>query len=277
MHYVLGVCYFQSGRFEEAADQFSQCIANRQERANWPLLPEVQSVIPRHLLANSLVLSRRNEEAAEAFRQAMAENPAHRQLRCDYARFLHRQKSSIEALHLLHQLTTEDATDPAPWSLGCEIGLSSPDFFEVALDWTAEAVLHHPQNSALLAFRAELLLLAQEPAEALTQWEQVVELKPAMAIGKWACQWLQHARHPNGAPPPPLAPCGDEFEMSREFLKLYRRLVSWQAVDMVNTINHSLTALQPVLPSAAQVILTVVRAADQEPAGVETLAQTAAV
>lgn len=277
MHYVLAGCHFQSGQFAQAAEHFTRCIATRNEPVNWPLIPEVQSVIPRHLLANSLVLLDRQEEAARAFREAIAENATHRQLRLDYSRFLHRQKTSVEALNLLHQLVREDATDPAPWILGCEILLSSSDYFEVALDWTAEAVLNHPANADLLACRAEILLLGQEPGEALAQWEKIAELKPAMAVGKWICQWLLHAQNPPGSPAPRLDPASGEFDMSREFLKLYRRLVSWQAVDLVNTINQSLSALGQVLPSAAQVILTVVRTADQELTPNQSAPQPAAV
>jgi hypothetical protein len=147
----------------------------------------------------------------------------------------------------------------------------------VSVDWTAEAVQHHPQNSEILVSRAELLFLAQEPGEALAHWEKMAELKPAMALAKWICQWLQYAQHPNGSQAPRLEPGGSEFEMSREFLRCYRRLVSWQAVDMVDVINRELSSLQVFLPSAAQLIRTAVRAADQEHAEAGLVAQAAAV
>jgi GT2 family glycosyltransferase/2-polyprenyl-3-methyl-5-hydroxy-6-metoxy-1,4-benzoquinol methylase/Flp pilus assembly protein TadD len=261
MHYALGGCYFHLKQFDQVVEHMALCLAKRNEPAHWPLIREVTTVTPRRYLANSLVLTGRYEEAMRNYRQALEEDPKNRALRQDFARFLHQQKQSIEALNLLHELVQEDANDAPAWTLGGLISLSSPDYFEVAMDWTAQAIHHFPEQTELRAQRAEFLLLGQEPGQSLAFWEKIPGSRLEVEMAKLICRLVT-----GKGPVPPPACAASELELSREFIRWYRRFITWQSVEIVNAINDRLPALNQVLPMAGRAIESAVGTANQDAA-----------
>jgi len=268
MHYVLGGAYFQLKQFAQAIEQMELCIAKRHEPVHWPLIREVLGVAPRRCPANAMILAGRSAEAMKAFRQAIAEDASNRPLRQDFARFLHHEKESVEALNLLHELVQEDPKDAIAWTLGGTIALSSPDYFEVSMEWTNEAIQNLPDNAEIQAQRAEFLLLGQEPQQALALWEKVPGRKLEIEVGKFICQLI--TTHVTQLPAA-LADLAD-LELSREFVRWYRRFIMWQSVEIVNAINERLSVLKQLLPMAEQVIASAVDSAGKPGAEIRSVA-----
>ncbi len=268
MHYVLGGAYFQLKKYAQAAEQMEFCIAKRHEPVHWPLIREVLGVAPRRCQANSMILAGRPADAMKAFREAMTEDSNCRPLRQDFARFLHHEKESVEALNLLHGLVQEDSKDAVAWTLGGTIALSSPDYFEVAMEWTQEAIQNLPDNPDIQAQRAEFLLLGQEPQQALALWEKIPGWKLEIEVGKFICQLVTA----NITQLPASFAGKADLELSRDFVRWYRRFIMWQSVEIVNAINDRLPVLKQLMPMAEQVIASAVDASNKPGAEMNSVA-----
>jgi GT2 family glycosyltransferase/glycosyltransferase involved in cell wall biosynthesis/Tfp pilus assembly protein PilF len=172
LHFALGLALMELQRFDEAAQQFRQCLAKRHQPALSPINRDIRRAAPNHCLALCLAKLRQSEAAAQAFCAALADEPESRPVRLDYAKFLAEAGQPVEGLKLLHQLVSEQATDLPVWLLGGQLALSRPEFLEFACDWTREAEKQFPDEPRVLAQRAEALLLNQEIQSALPLWRR---------------------------------------------------------------------------------------------------------
>ena len=248
LHFALGLAHLELKQSREAADQMRQCLAKRAQPSLAPVNPEIRKAGPQHCLALCLAKLGDLEAAAEAFRAAIADDPQSRQARFDYARFLAAQGKPVDALNLLFELASQKADDARVWLLGGQIALSQPEFLEVALDWTTEAVRHFPQDPAIIRQRGEALLLGNRCEQALPLWRQLspesdTAIAAALALCETATNDVQFT------PPPHL-----EAQISSEFLKYYQRLIQYNGRPTIDAVNARLESLGSRLPSVTRVL-----------------------
>jgi len=241
LHFGLGLAYLELKNYREAADQFRQCIAKRDQPALTPVNRDIRKAGPHHCLAVCLTHLREFDAAAVAFQQALTADPQSRRVRIDIAAFLASRGSPIDGLKHLHALVSEKADDLSAWLLGGQIALSRSEFVEFACDWTGEAIKILPQEPQIREQRAESLLLSGHVSEALSLWQGANS--PRSIAARLICE-LATGDLSQTVP-------ADETSVSREFLKWYRRLVDWGATDIVLKLNENVRALRNTLPTAA--------------------------
>ncbi len=244
LHFGLGLAHMELKNFREAAEQFRQCLAKRDQPSLTPMNRDIRKAGPHHCLAVCLMHLREFDAAGEVFQQALAADPQSRRIRFDFAAFLFSRGLPVEALKQLHALVTEKSDELSVWLLGGQIALSQPQFSEFACDWTGEAIKQFPQDRVVALQRAEALLLCGRVAEALPLWRQASASSDAMhRAAQIVCELVA------GEPVTAIA-TSDETVVSREFLKWYRRLLRWGANEVVLKLNENVQALRNTLPTA---------------------------
>ena len=252
LHFSLGLAHLERKEFAEAAAALRHCLEQRAKPSLSPINLEIRKAGPAHCLALCLERLGQSEPAAQAFRQALQDDPQSRPARLDFARFLAAHNQPVEALNLLFALAGEQPQDTAVWRFGAQLALSRPEFLEVALDWTAQAQLHAPNDSAILQQRAEVLTLSGQCEAALALWRQLpAEQNPALAAPRVLCETIREENR--FAPTPESEPL-----IAREFLKWYRRLVHYGQRPTIEALNARLDRLERILPSAARPLAAVV-------------------
>lgn len=249
--YLLGVAFMETGKYLEAAAAMRACLAVRDRPALTPVHPEVRGVTPRYCLALCLWQAKQVQAAEGEFQAALAEAPGAAKVALDYAQFLQEQEKTVEALQHLNQFAAANPTVVAAWLAGGRIALSRPELLDVAVNWTTVAQSHHPEDAGVCAQRAEALLLAGQPAEALEFW-------PRQATGTTArvrAAGLLCAVATGAAVT--LAPGADTAEVSREFNAWYWRLVEFGAEAVVLRLHDNAVALEAVLPETGAMVRSV--------------------
>jgi len=252
LHYLGALAAMETKQFSTSIEHLRQCLAKRSRPALCPILPEIRTVAPAHCLAVCLHAAEDFPAAAKAFAAALQEDAASVPLRMDYAKFLQSQGEPVEALKLLHQITSEQPSETAAWVLGGEIALSQPGLFEFALEWTTESRKLSPDSPALAVHHADALLLNSQPAAALESLRAVQRGESTSAAARHAarvaaCQLL--AGESLDPLPAPLA-----TKASHEFIQYYRLLLDRGASAQIETLNARLDHLQPILPQAAELL-----------------------
>ena len=251
LHFTLGRAQMELKQFAAAAEQFRQCLAKRGRPALTPVNLEIRKAGPRHCLARCLDQMGETDAAAEEFRLAIEADPQSRSVRCDHARFLAAHERQADALNLLFALANEKPTEARVWLQGGQLALTRLDFLEVALDWTAEAERHLPDDPAVVQQRAEALMLAGQCGAALPLWRRWPEASNhALAAALVLCETVAGENQ--------FAPAAaDEAGVSREFVKWYQRLLQFNARPTVEALNAKIDVLKRILPSAAGLLANV--------------------
>lgn len=253
MHFALGLSHFELKQYREAAEQMRQCLAKAKQPALSPINTDILTAAPHHCLALSLAKLNDVAGAEKAFQAGLAAPAKTEDLRVDYARFLFGQNQPVEALQRLNEVVQHNAKHTLAWRLGGEIALSQPAFLEFARDWTGEAARQLPEEKAVLAQRAEALLLSQELSPARPLWERACNgTRPPQALAAVILCATAAAQ-----PAPPVRDAVEEVAVSRAFLDWYRRLVAFEARDTILQVNQRLDMLVATLPSAARVLESV--------------------
>ena len=256
LHFALSLALFELKNFREAAGEMRQCLAKRKQPALAPINTDILTAVPHHCLALSLMKLGDHAGAEKAFQSGLLENVPLAELKLDYAKFLAGQNRQVEALQQLNELVQASARNVAAWRLGGEIVLGKPEFLEFARDWTGEALRQLPEDSVIVAQRAEALLLSQQPAEALPLWTRAIngERPPRALAAQIICATAA------SQPLEKLRDAPEEAAVSRAFVDWYRRLVAAGARDTVVHLNTRVEMLRPVVPLAAGVLDGVIAA-----------------
>lgn len=245
-HYAWGLACMETGRLEDAVAHFRACLATRDQPDTIAVNTGIFTTNPHHCLALALARLNRRAEAEKTCADALAQFPDSQELAIFRAKLIHHQGRSVDALKALNQMLARWGANPEIWILGGEIALSQPAFYELALDWTAEAAKTHPGHPGILAQRIESLLLAGATDEALAVPRMIAEGQDAR--GRAAICFAAALAGDPGAPPP------DEAKVSQAFLDLYRRLIAANAADPLRRMNQQLDRLEGVLPTAARLL-----------------------
>ena len=245
LHFTLGLAQMELKEFAAAAEAFRQCLAKRDRPALTPVNLEIRKAGPRHCLALCLDHIGETDAASEEFRLAIETEPQSRPVRYDYARFLAAHERQADALNLFFALAGEKPGEAQVWLEGGRLALTRLEFLEVALDWTAEAERHLPDEPAVVQQRAEALMLAGQCGAALLLWRRWPAVSNHALAG--ALVLCETAVGENQFAPAAAV----EAAVSREFLKWYQRLLQFNARPTVDVLNARIEILERILPSAA--------------------------
>lgn len=172
------------------------------------------------------------------------------------ARCLHLQGSTAEALQQLNGFASSHPQLSEVWLAGGEIALSDPSLLDVAVDWTAVALHHHPYNRAVLAQHAEAILLARTVQEALPLWSGLGDAADPRALAaRVLCEVALG-----------LSDDSQRLSLTKavndEYVGWYRRLIAFGAESTVMQMHKTVGDLERMLPNAAKVMQVVISELD---------------
>ncbi|MBC8094792.1 MAG: glycosyltransferase, partial [Akkermansiaceae bacterium] len=250
LHFALGLASFESRNHRDAAEQMRQCLVKRNQPALSPINTDILTAAPNHCLALSLAQTSDAAGAEKAFLAALKEKGRLEGVKLDYAKFLAQQNRAVDALHQLHELVAENPTHLPSWKLGAEIALNRPEFLEFACDWTSEAMRALPDDPAILAYRAEALLLSQQTSHAHPLWERACNcVRPPNALAALIlCSTVE------SQPIPRTRDAAEETATSKAFVDWYQRLLNVGAQETLVCLNSRVEALRESLPTAASLL-----------------------
>ena len=251
LHLLFGLATYLQQQYADAARHLRQCVSRRSVPSLSPILPDIQTGAPRHILALCLIRMGDKAGAAKQFEESLAETPDALNVRFDFAAFLDQQGKSVPALQHLHAIVSKRPSELAAWRLGAEIALRTPDYLDFALDWSSEATKAFPRDAALLMARGEALTLRGEFAEAEPIWAGLASsLNPKATAARLLCLLELGADLP-------VLESGTESIISQELCTWFRRLVGFGNEAGIRTLVQRLDLLSTVLPSAAEIIRAV--------------------
>jgi tetratricopeptide (TPR) repeat protein len=250
MHYMLGFAALRTGDLELSVRELQACLATREAPVLTPVHRDLQTGAPEHCLALALVAAKQPNAARDAFALALKRSPGAKPATMDFARFEAGEGDFGRALTLIYELVQASPDDVTAWRLGAAIALNRPEVLEVALDWTGSALEQHPNDEELKARRAEALLLAGRPGEALPLFRALgAEASVSNRAALLLCQLVA-----TDGSRPSLANVAD---LNQNFLQWYRRLVDWNSVEVVQSLNARMDVIAEVLPGAAKILQSV--------------------
>jgi glycosyltransferase involved in cell wall biosynthesis/tetratricopeptide (TPR) repeat protein len=250
MHYMLGFAALRTGDLELSVRELEACLAARDVPGLTPMHRDLQTCAPEHCLALARVAAKQPAAARDAFALALQRSPEAKPVTMDFARFEAGEGDYGRALTLIYEVVQASPDDVAAWRLGAAIALNRPEVLEVALDWTGSAREQHPDDEELKARRAEALLLAGRPAEALPLFAALgTETSASNRAALLVCRWVAV----DGFRPSPA----DVADLNQAFLQWYRRLVDWNSAEVVQSLNVRMDDIARVLPGAASFLQSV--------------------
>lgn len=256
LHLLFGLAQYMQQNHAEAAKHLRQCIAKRNTPSLSPILPDIKTGAPRHILAIALSKLGDKKEAAKQFEASLAETPDACNVRLDFAHFLQREGQTIPALQQLHEIILRRPSELAAWRFGAELALSKPDYLDFANDWTGEACKAFPRDSALQHARAEVLTLRGDFQDAEPLWKTLKAHNNHKATAAWVLCLLQTGQEI------PKQDAGIEKLISAEFYGWFGRLVTIGNEAAIRSLVASLDTLVLSLPSATQLLKEVLTEAE---------------
>jgi len=250
--FMLGMAQSALQRWEACVESLRRCLDLRNRQALTPIHADIRKALPAHCLAHAHRKLGRKQEAADAYGQALQDEPGAEAARVEFATFAAEEGQVVPALTVLHAGVQHDPRQPRVWETGGRIALRQRDTLEFALDWTGEAVKNLPDVPVLRRLRAEALLLNGSAAEALPFWDGIASGQDAEAdCGLLLCRLF--AGQPVAGPSPDR-----ERALSQDLIRRYRQAVELGLDDWVRTVHTRLDGLEPALPTAARLIRQVV-------------------
>jgi tetratricopeptide (TPR) repeat protein len=153
-------------QFREAIPELEASMEKAYDDTLAPSVPDIQTWKPKHLLANCHASVGNELEAIMLWDEVIADcndsvDPFH-----DYARFLSTLDRNKGALEILLKGLKVAGDTQKIWELGCGIVNKDPELAEMSLEWTEEAVKHHPESDVTNVRRGESLMKNGRFAEA---------------------------------------------------------------------------------------------------------------
>ncbi|MGC8744191.1 MAG: glycosyltransferase [Verrucomicrobiia bacterium] len=245
-HYLLGYAFYKLKKIEQAATELKNCISKRDKPTYSHALAEIHKGEPHYLLAICYAVLNKVKEADKEFNRAIQHDPESLKYNYDYARFLAGHGELIRALELLNKVIAGNSTNPAVWQLGARIALNNQNLVPFALEWTEEALKFCPENPELIEYRADALLLNGRIDEAIECFERL-PISARQQASLVFCEVIKGVCNRSYNE-------DNERTISFELIKLYRQCINSRALSVIDCFHNNIGALQPALPTAAQII-----------------------
>lgn len=107
MSFLLALALMRLGRHVEGIPHIRSCLAKRDAATLTSTCRNILKGSPHHLLAECLAATHQNDEAEKEYRRALELDPKSFGTIHDFARFLHRENRSVEALEILQSAIRE--------------------------------------------------------------------------------------------------------------------------------------------------------------------------
>lgn len=245
-HFMAGYALMHLSDPQRAADHFKECLRKRSQPTLSPVHKDILESGPNHCLGICLNKLGCVEQAEKSFLEGLEQEPQSKGLRVELARFYRSRGNLVEALRVLCAGIEHCGRDTNYWRIGGDIVLSEPALLEVALDWTAEALKTHSQNTALIEQRAEALLLAGHGETALSFWQQANLQNARSSAALLLCEGLANGR---------ITMCHvTESALSRAFVDWYKKLLKFNTHGIVSALNASRSRFEAHAPTACRIL-----------------------
>ena len=261
LQFLKGLALMRTGAFEEGVAAFRSCVEIRDKATFSNGYAEAYGPAPFHCEALCLQKLGRHDEAFRVFEKAVESPDVPWLIVKDFAVYLNREEKVLEALTLLHSKLAQFREDLPFWLLGARIALDSDASCEYALDWIGEGIGHVGEHSALMIEYVKALLLNDKTA--LPEgWGKMIE--PACeSAASWSVRLVGSMLE--GRAVEGIIPVA-ERELSFEVVRLYRRLLTCNALKVVVQINERFSLIENVAPTAARLMRDAVDEANTLPA-----------
>ena len=256
--FMLGVAQSGLQLWEPCVASLRQCLELRNRPALTPIHSDIRRASPSHCMAHALRRLGRRAEAAQAYEQALQDDPLNEAVRIEFAAFQAEEGQIVPALTVLNAGIQQNPAQAKVWEAGSVISLKQRDTLEFALDWTEEALKHLPDNAVLQRQRAETLLLNGQVHEALPLWSRAPYGDDAAATSGLILCRLFAGESLQALPP------DRERAVSQDLIRRYRHSVELGLDGWVHALHQRLGPLHQALPSAARLIEQVVSETDPE-------------
>ena len=257
--FLRGLAFMRTGEFEEAVGSFRSCVARRNEATCSTGCAEAYGPAPHHCEALCLQKLGREDEAKAAFERAVEEPTVSWPIIKDFAIFLSGSDRVLESLTLLHSKLAQFKDEVPFWLLGARIGLDHVSSCEFAFDWIGEGIKNVGPHSALMVEYVKAHLL-NDKTELPVNWTAAIE--PACeSAATWSIRLMGsmvEGEAVSGIIPVP------ERELSFEVIRLYRRLLTGNAKNVVERVNENFALIEALAPTAARLMGDAVKEAEAE-------------
>ncbi len=261
LHFLKGLAFMRTGGFEEAVGAFRSCIGSREETTYSPGCAEAYGAAPYHCEALCLQKLGREQETRQAFEHALEQSDVTWPIIKDFSVFLSGTDQVLESLTLLHSKLSEYKDEISFWLHGARIGLDHTSSCEFALDWIGEGIKHVGTHPALMIEYVKALLL-NDQTELPENWTKAIE-PSCESAATWSIRLLGSMVDGDvvqGVIPVP------ERELSFEVIRLYRRLLTSNARNVVDRVNDNFALIEALAPTAARMLQDAVAEAHVMPA-----------
>lgn len=173
VHYMTGLGLMNCSKFREAIPELEASIEKAYDDTLAPCVPDVRTWKLKHLLANCHASVGDELKAIRLWEEVIAEcddstDPYH-----DYARFLSTLERNKEALEILLKGLKVQGDTRKIWELGCGVVNKDPELAEMSLEWTEEALKHHPDSDVTNVRRGESLMKNGRFSEAVEYFSRL--------------------------------------------------------------------------------------------------------
>ncbi|MDP7010536.1 MAG: glycosyltransferase, partial [Verrucomicrobiota bacterium] len=173
VHYMAGLGLMNCNKFREAIPELEASMEKAYDNTLAPCVPDVRTWKPKHLLANCHASVGNELKAIRLWEEVISEcddspDPFH-----DYARFLSTLERNKEALEILLKGLKVQGDTRKIWELGCGVVNKDPELAEMSLEWTEEALKHHPDSDVTNVRRGESLMKNGRFSEAVEYFSRL--------------------------------------------------------------------------------------------------------
>lgn len=167
VHYMAALGLMNCNKFREAIPELEASMEKAYDDTHAPCVPDVRTWKLKHLLANCHASVGNELKAIRLWVEVIAECDDSTDPFYDYARFLSTLERNKEALEILLKGLKVKGDTRKIWELGCGVVNKDSELAEMSLEWTEEALKHHPDSDVTNVRRGESLMKNGRFAEAV--------------------------------------------------------------------------------------------------------------
>ena len=181
--YLRGRSRMELGRHSEALEDLLDCLARRSEETLSMVPADLETPELEFMIGELLVRQGRPEEAERFFREALFKDGTSVRYIGATAQLLARRGDPVGALGLLleHLPATSHSVDL--WSLGAQIAMNAPGLESFCVEWTQDALGHHPSHTPLHLMCGAALIQAGMLEDAYRLFSGLTPAQDAKVLG----------------------------------------------------------------------------------------------